>query len=571
MIKHPKSCALLVGALLVMAGISSVQASSTIVTFSVDMATNIFNGTFIPGTDHVSARGTFNGYGELVLVQNGASSIYTNTVNDTTDANGGKMEYKFYSSNGSTWENPATGKNRGAHLPSTSGASLVLPTAFFSDAGTPVANDVKFQVDLSQQIALGIFTNDSPSTVEVRGSVNGWSGGSTLVRDLSQVITTPGGLLTTNVYTNTFAVTASPGGAQQFKFVINNGGTVWESPANPNNYIGGDGDQNRYMANAAQTLPVYYFSDIPYAPICQVSFKVDMSVVNAGDPLFDRASVALWGDFNGWASGVACTNDPNAVNTNIYTAATIPSSAGAGINYQFRYSNGGTVYDNKTGGGNRYMLTPNLPSTNVPAVFFNDVTPNDVLNVDTVVTFTVNMTNGVGTDAQVYDETTSSIFINGDFSGWVSWNPISLGGAGLQCLETVVGSPGSQIYSYQKTFLKNTSRSVNYKYALNGGDNEAASGNDRIRYIRSTNGVFNMPLDKFGTMTVEPKFGNLAIGPASGGVAPITWLGYPNVKLQSRTNLALGTWQSQLDTTGASSTNWPTTGNANQFFRLIQE
>ena len=563
MILKPKSHALLIGAFFGAASLISAQAASSIVTFSVDMSVQIANATFTPGTDTVSARGTFNGYGQLNLAQLGATSVYTNTVNDTTDANGGKLEYKFFNSNGSVWESPATGNNRCALLPTNNGASLVLSTAFFSDAGTPVANDVKFQVDVSQQIALGIFTNGL-TTVDVRGGLNGWNPSAALVRDLSQVRTTPGGLLTTNVYTNSFPVTASPGGAQGFKFVILNGGTVWESPSAVNTDSGG----NRYFANTAQTLPVFNFSDQPYAPICQMKFVVDMSVIDVADPLFDHSTVTVNGSFNGWASGIACTNNPNAANTNIYTSAIVSSGAGAGIDYQFRYSNGGTVYDNKAGGGNRYVLTPNLPTTNLPAVFFNDVTPSDVLNVDTVVTFTVNMTNAQGTDFQVYDPNTSAIFINGDFSGWQSWNPLSLAGAGLQCTETV---PGSQKYSYTKTFLKNTARGTKYKYSLNGADNEAISGQDHFRYIRSTNGVYAMPLDTFGTQTVEPKFGDLVAGPASGGVVPITWLGYPNVKLQTRTSLTAGTWQNVANTTAGSSTNWATAGSNNQFFRLIQE
>jgi hypothetical protein len=146
MIPRPKSYALLVGALLVAAGLTSAQASSTIITFSVNLATNIANGTFIPGTDTVAARGSFNGFGTLNLVLDGTTaSIYTNTVDDTTDPNPGKLEYKFWISQGNNWESPAHGgNNRNAHLPATSGASLVLPTAFFSDAGTTVTNLVKF-------------------------------------------------------------------------------------------------------------------------------------------------------------------------------------------------------------------------------------------------------------------------------------------------------------------------------------------------------------------------------------------------------------------------------------------
>lgn len=449
-------------------------------------------------------------------------------------------------------------------MPTNSGASLILPTAFFSDNGEPVVANVKFQVDVSQQIALGVFTNDSPATVDVRGLLNGWSASAVLVRDLTQIRTTPGGLLTTNVYTNTFPVTASPGGAQGYKFVISNGGTVWESPSAVNT----DGGGNRYFSSVSQTLPVFNFSDQAYAPICQVTFNVDMSVIRLSDPLFDPLTVTVNGSFNGWASGIACTNDPNAVNTNIFTSLLVPSGAGAGIDYQFRYSNGGTVYDNKAGGGNRYVLTPNLASTNLPAVFFNDVTPNDVLNVATIVVFSVNMTNAVDTSFNVFNPGTDFVFINGAFNGWVTWAPIDLAPYQMVTLPTPAGN---QVYRYTNTFAQYSGRGQKYKFSMNGSDNEAPGGQDHFRYIRSTNGYYEMPLDKFGTQYVEPKFGNLVAGPAVGGVVPISWLGYPNVSLQTRSNLTVGTWQTVAGTSGGSATNWATAGSDAQFFRLIQE
>lgn len=96
MILKPKNYGLLAGVILGAASLMTAQAASSIVTFSVNMATNIALGTFIPGTDTVYARGTFNGYGlTLPLAQEGATTVFTNTVNNTTDANGGKMEYKF--------------------------------------------------------------------------------------------------------------------------------------------------------------------------------------------------------------------------------------------------------------------------------------------------------------------------------------------------------------------------------------------------------------------------------------------------------------------------------------------
>ena len=90
-----KNRMLLAGVALCAAGTMAAQASSSLVTFSVDMSVQIANSTFVPGTDTVSVHGTFDGWGagmNLVLDQDPSSTgtVYTNTVNDTTDANGGK-------------------------------------------------------------------------------------------------------------------------------------------------------------------------------------------------------------------------------------------------------------------------------------------------------------------------------------------------------------------------------------------------------------------------------------------------------------------------------------------------
>ena len=137
--------------------VASLKAD-TLVTFSVDMGTNIANNAFIPGTDTISVHGSFGGWGAGAnLVQEGSSTIYTNTVDNATDANGHVMTYKYVNShagfpNGG-YESLADRNNRAVVLPSVSGSSLVLPTPFFGDSGQAyVTNTVSFQVDMSEQI-----------------------------------------------------------------------------------------------------------------------------------------------------------------------------------------------------------------------------------------------------------------------------------------------------------------------------------------------------------------------------------------------------------------------------------
>ncbi len=239
--------------------LGAAQGASTLVTFSVDMSNQVASATFIPGINTVSVNGTFNGWGlppnlQQLLVRAGSTTVYTNTVNDTVDANDGQIQYKFITDlNG--WENTATTHNRAARLPATDGASLVLPTPYFSDAGPAQTNAVTFRVDMAQQIRNGAF-NPGTHTVGARGSFNGF-GSFTLTNDPAILRTNLSYGTTSNVYVGTFPVAASPNAAQEFKFHFFNGADQWEVPSPVNRNDVGD----RYFENATQTLPVVYFSD----------------------------------------------------------------------------------------------------------------------------------------------------------------------------------------------------------------------------------------------------------------------------------------------------------------------
>jgi hypothetical protein len=550
---------------LILCAAGSSQAN-TIVTFSVDMSVQIGNSSFTPGTDNVSVHGTFDGWTSgMGLVQQGSSSVYTNTLNDTTDANGAPLKYKFVI-NGSMYEQTADFNNRAVMLPTNSGALLVLPTPYFADAGSPTNYNVKFQVDMSQQIALGTFTN-AVSGVEVRGNFNGWSStaAGTLARDTSIRRTNQFGVVTSNVYTGTLICTSAPNAAMDFKYVIQPGG--WESVSGAND----DGGGNRFFANTAdQTNSVVDFADSPFAPLSQVSFKVDMSAVPLNDPNYILGQVYLAGSFNNWSTSAnLMTNNPSAANTNVYTVV-ITTGQGANLAYKFTYQNGGVAWENpaSTGGGNRTVTVPNLPSVNLPTVFFNDIDPSDLLNVDTVVTFSVNMTNATEYQGPPFNPSTGQVFINGDATlhSWQGWDIASL--ASYQCTNI----PPAEVYYYTVTVPKGHSRYFNYKYGIYDGsnansvDNEAAQDNNHGRYVRG-DGVYNMPMDTFGSMGIETKFGNLAIGKAASGHVPITWTGYPGVSLQNSSDLQ--SWTTQPSTTGQSSTNWPVGAGA-EFFRLIK-
>lgn len=480
----------------------------------------------------------------------GGPTVYSLTT--ATVAN----TYNEFKITGATWSDPNWPSSSNAKI---SGDANGTNTFYFypgtiTDGWNPTQNRVGYADpgNMPWEIA-GDFT--SPN----------WGSDST-----AQLVSAGNGL-----YTNTYVIATA--GTHNFKFRTTG---TWGDAQVGTDF--GDNPGNGIIITTTVNQPILFQLDLPNGrwqaggppAFCNVSFSVDMSVVATTDPGFAPTSVTVNGDAIGWG-GTTCTNNPTAANTNVYSSPFFNIAVGTSVNYQFRYlSSGNTVYDALGGvsGVNRSVVVPNLTSTNIPAVYFNDALPTDLLNVDTLVTFSVSMTNAVGvTNAaesvpHVFDPANDYVFINGDFVGWLAWNPITLYGAGLQCANNPVGS---EVYTYSVTFPKGHSRSLTYKYAINGVDDEAGYAQNHFRYIRSTNGVYNLPLDTFGTLYNEPKFGNLAIGRPSGGSFPITWLGYPNVNLQSRTNLTSGTWQDVPQTTGASSTNWPT-GNGSRFFRLIQ-
>lgn len=601
MSKNLKQYATLAGMLLCAAGMANAQTSNSIVVFSVDMSVQVNDSTFVPGTDSVEAHGTFNGWGALTLTNDPAApntNIYSGTTVDTTDPNGGTLQYKFVI-NGSNWETPATSQNRAARLPANSGDTLVLPTAFFNDAGPAETNAVTFQVDMAQQVNIGLF-HPGVDEVDVRGNLNGW-GTSVLTNDPSILVTNEYGLVTSNVYVGTYDVVASPGAAQAYKFYFNNGSDHWESPA----AINQDGGQNRFFANVPQTLPVVYFSDAPYAPVAtnEVTFQVDMSaqlLSGAFDPSLDTVDVR--GSFNGWSGNVnICTNDPYAANTNIYsTVIQIVDGVGVNEQYKFTYSGPNVPGNNAINtaweqpgpntpqiGGNRFFAQPDVSSMVLPVVFFSDQPLNDLLGKEVSVTFSVDMNGAMGNDGYTFDPAYDTVFINGQFANWYGWwggaNPVAV--PQYQLAETPLGSG---IFSITLQLPAGTPVSFEYKYGIGEGgtpgpfDDEAGFGENHYRVVRTTgSGSYSMPQDTFGNMYREPLFGQLQIGNPNGGLVPVSWLGRPGLRLQAASDLSGSAWQDLFETDGTnwmtgysstngfvSQTNWPATST--EFFRLIK-
>src|SRR5436190_2760227 len=393
-----------------LAGSAAASLANTRVTFNVDMTAAIANAQFDPATMSMAVRGTFNGWTPTALTNNplGATpAVYSQTVN--IPANGTVVDYKYTIQPASTYEGVRSGggHNRLITLPTTSGASFTAPLVYFGDVPAlgDITSTVAFQVNMAQQINIGAF-DPNTSIVYSRGFFNGWGTGNAMTNDPSIRTTNQFGLVSSNVYIAYIDVTGSPGQTVDYKYFFDTGAT-WESPT-PG--TGDPADNNNRFFNLptnAASLPIIYFNDAVYAPKATnaTTFQVDMTsqVLNGS---FDPASgtVELRGNFNGWGTPqILCTNNPAAPNTNIYSVVVLlVDGVGAREQYKFWSSislNGGW----ETMADNRIMTIVSGTAQTLPVVLFNNLDPADLLPVDTTVTFRVNMTNAVGTDAHAFD------------------------------------------------------------------------------------------------------------------------------------------------------------------------
>jgi hypothetical protein len=565
--------------------------------FQVDMTAQVDGGTFTPGTDTVSVHGTFNGWGAGVSLTNTNGTnpnLYTGSTYDTADANAGVLIYK-YVTNGGGYENTLSGNNRCAQLPS-GGGSVSLPEAFFSDAGVAINANVTFQVDMAEQVHLGNFDTNAGAYVEVRGYFNGWGGGSTLVNDPTILTTNATGIVTSNVYVGTFEMTGSTNGTEEFKYVMQPG-TAYEGPNASDSDR--DNNNNRFFVITEQTLPIVSFGDrlLSFTSVTNdVTFEIDMTTQMAVQNFSTNNgnTVEIHGDFNNWAGAQTMTNDPASSTPNIYSTVITYVDTG-GAEHYFKYViQPGTQWETVSApnnvGGNRHLnlLQSNGSFTNGP-VYFSDESPSALIDFVTVtncmVTFTVDMTNGTGTGpggSATFDNTypsSDAIYINGMNNGINNsfWTWGGLGNPAYQMTQV----PNTMLFTITVPVKEGQNELLVYKYSINGLDDEAPTGANHNRWIRSLPN-YTMPVDTYGSQgtanQTEIGFGNLAIAQASNNQIQLSWLGRNGVEVQTATSLSAHTvWTSQPLTDGTNllvgpggmaSTNYPT-GQGSLFYRLV--
>ena len=375
-----------------------------------------------------------------------------------------------------------------------------------------------------------------------------------------------------DIYEGTIDVGGTGGGAIQYKFVYNNGADQWESR----------NDRSFVIAGGAQTLPTVYYNDDAVVSVtikAAVNFQVDLSVqLAAGN--FDPATDEVWvrGNRMGWGSppgGAQLFADASrsGVYTNLYTRD--DEVTGTEIQYKltiWRTDTFETVWedgDNKTVSftGDEPVNADGYHVITVAKTYFNGLTPSDVLSADSLVTFRVDMSAAKNGDGSSFDPVTQGVGYNASWVPWWAWNnPLPE----YQLVDDGTGGDavaGDKIYTWQHLFPRGSSARIEYKYGIDSGDNEARSGLNHVRYIRAI-GSYTMPVDTFGTMTVEPVVSTLSISAPSGGQVTLTWNGRPGVRLQSASAVTDAAWSDVPETDGQSS-KVLTVGANNQFFRLV--
>jgi hypothetical protein len=420
-------------------------------------------------------------------------------------------------------------------------------------------NRVTFSVDLGVPIAIlaanpssisGFDTNSDQ--VYIRGSFNGW--GATPNR-LYQVGSS-------TVYTNTFDVISELGNNVNYKFHA----TPFPSYGYEVPQLTCGGDRVLTITNANQSAPLAYWNDSTVTdPTNVVTLQVDMAVplatgsfVPPGDTIYAR------GDFNNWSEpGLVLTNVPS---TTLYAGTLelpyFPAGGCKPLTYKFVLNNNYETGNNRQ--TNVTTMNPTLTSS------YNNLEICDVIEQTNQVTFSVNLAGAVGTDTTVYDGS-QSVYLNGDFAGWWGWGDTN------NAATNYLMSKSGDIYSLTVPLPPGNNLRLNYKYSMDGADNEAGFAANHVRYIRTLPGQtsYSLPLDKWTGTNVnnlanlqEPKFGQLVAIPGAPGQVQLQWLGLKCVQLQAASNLAPAVWTSYTNSSGLSGTNLPS-ASFQQFFRLV--
>jgi hypothetical protein len=542
------------------------------VTFQLDLQSRIDNAEFIPGTDQIVVRGTFNDWSgnALVLAPSEAGSAIYTTTTDVDAAAGSTVEFKFVQVRPGTddiWESTP---NRAFIQPST---AIELPVSYFNNVWDGAAIPVRFQVNMATQQAANAFNPANGDFVEVRGTFNNWSSGVTFLFPSAE---------NPDIYEAVAEVFAAPGSRVEYKFVIvrvtpETTVDIWEN--DPNRFV--------MQPDETQDLPVVYFNNVTGVPVkAAINFAVDMNVyLDAGLLDTNTQQVYIRGNKVGWgnppAEGLQLLEDAARPGIFTNTYSTDGQITGDVVEYKTVIWTPETAIVTWESGANKSLtFTGTEPKNaagyhelNVGPVYFDGLAPGSFLNEETVVTFRVDMNNARTLSGDSFNPATDTVALNGAFlpGGWQPWDVLF----DTQAFDDGVSggdtTAGDGIYTVQVTLPRGAPARLVYKYGINAADNEAAIGNDRVRYVRST-GTYSLPVDTFGDITQESEtldIGTVSIARGNVGEVTLSWEGQPGVRLQKLSSLSGGTVTDLPATDGQNS--YTVQANENMaFFRLMK-
>ena len=425
-------------------------------------------------------------------------------------------------------------------------------------AGLTDAQGTTFRVDMSVQIAIGRY-DPSNDLLQVRGPFNGWSG-----TDLTVVAGSD------SVYEAEIDIFEVDGTQIDYKFFIGSAtsGDLWESNV-------GQGDSGNRIFNyqtGGQALETVFFDNLDTNPGggVEVTFQVNMALLLQDELFFPEFDwLEARGAFNGWTAGFKL--EPISEGSPIFAGTTTINSIAPGDTVEYKYVYNG-VWET---GSNRTFVLPQQGAQVLPPRYFSDLGPDSNLTEDTEIVISVDMKNALTLDGTPFNLETDRVYINGEFAGFTWWEwPFPL--EELELLDD--GTPesgdavaGDGLYTIKTQALAGQSKKVEYKFSINGEDNEAGFQDNHIRYIRKTGDYF-LPADQFGNMVREPEilssnFGGFTIGGPVDGMVTIRWENAAAVLQKSRT-LTPETWENIPSSQGKREMAFSVTEISKNYFRL---
>ena len=243
-----------------------------------------------------------------------------------------------------------------------------------------------------------------------------------------------------------------------------------------------------------------------------------------------------------------------------------------GDSVEYKYIYNGGQWEN---GSNRTFILSQQGPQALPVRYFNDVGPDANLAEDTEIIITVDMNNAVTLNGTSFNLETDRVYINGEFAGFTWWEwPFPSDDFELLddgTIESGDAVAGDGIYTIRFQALAGQSKKVEYKFAINGEDNEAGFRDNHIRYIRET-GNYPLPLDQFGDMVREPEIlpanlGEITIEGPVDGMITIRWNNTDAI-LQHSANLTPESWQNVPGSQATREMVFSVSGVSENYFRL---